>query len=189
MPQQYHAADNETGLEVSITGDFPPDPDDRVRIARTSNLFTRLMSTILSTENDYERRERFRAIETQLEMADALIRGDVSEVQELMRNTLKSMGVTDEQLRDAQEQFKSQLEAMGGDLSAIEMMFGGGASETEDVATEPDESGPGPLDDISLDDLTIDDLPKPEPGGSEPESADDEPSEEGDAATDKAEER
>ena len=82
MAQQYHAADHDSGLEVTITGDFPPDPDERVRMARTANLFTRLMSTVLTTENDYERRDRFRAIETQLEMADALIRGDVTEVQE-----------------------------------------------------------------------------------------------------------
>lgn len=176
MAQQYHAADNETGLEVSVTGEFPEDPDDRVRIARTTNLFTRLMSTILSTENDYERRERFRAIETQLEMADALIRGDVSEVQELMRNTLKSMGVTDEQLSSAQEQLRSQLEAMGGDLSAIEMMFGGSGPDSAEGA-EPLAAGmPGPLDDVSLDDLTIDDLPKPERSEADEDVAGDEPS-------------
>ena len=74
MPQEYQATDSATGIEVSITGEFPSDPDDRVRIARTANLFTRLMATILSTENEYERRERFKAIETQLELADALIR-------------------------------------------------------------------------------------------------------------------
>ena len=38
MPQQYHAADPNSGLEVTVTGDFPDEPDDRVRIARTSNL-------------------------------------------------------------------------------------------------------------------------------------------------------
>ena len=172
MPQQYHAADNETGLEVTITGEFPPDPEDRVRIARTSNLFTRLMSTILVTENDYERRERFRAIETQLEMADALIRGDVAEVQQLMRGTLKSMGVTDEQLSEAQAQFRSQLEAMGGDLSAIEMMFGGPASEPGEVTPGTEQGIAGPLDDVSLDDLTIDDLPKPDGGGADDSAPD-----------------
>jgi hypothetical protein len=169
MAQQYHAADHDSGLEVTITGDFPPDPDDRVRIARTANLFTRLMSTILTTENDYERRDRFRAIETQLEMADALIRGDVTEVQELMRNTLKSMGVTEEQLGQAQEQFRSQLEAMGGDASAIEMLFGG-------TAGEPARSEPGPLDDVSLEGLTIEDLPQPESGGANDETPEDESS-------------
>jgi hypothetical protein len=169
MPQQYHAADHDSGLEVTITGDFPPDPDDRVRIARTANLFTRLMSTILTTENDHERRERFRAIETQLEMADALIRGEVTEVQELMRNTLKSMGVTDEQLGQAQEQFRSQLEAMGGDTSAIEMLFGGFAPESAP-------SEPGPLDDVSLEGLTIEDLPQPRSGGTDDETPEDESS-------------
>ena len=178
MPQQYHAADSDSGLEVTITGDFPADPDDRVRIARTANLFTRLMATILTTENDYERRERFRAIETQLEMADALIRGDVAEVQELMRNTLKSMGVTEEQLGQAQEQFRSQLEAMGGDASAIEMLFGGSAADETP-------SGAGALDDVSLEGLTIEDLPQPERGGTDDETPEDESSE----ATEEGEER
>lgn len=181
MTQQYHAADNETGLEVTITGEFPPDPDDRVRIARTANLFTRLMSTILSTENDYERRERFRAIETQLEMADALIRGDVSGVQELMQSTLKSMGVTDEQLSSAQEQLRSQLEAMGGDLSAIEMLFGGAGADPAEESEQLSEAAPGPLDDVSLDDLTIDDLPKPERGESDEDATGDEPSDDTEA--------
>jgi hypothetical protein len=183
MPQQYHAADHDSGLEVTITGDFPPDPDDRVRIARTANLFTRLMSTILTTESDYERRERFRAIETQLEMADALIRGDVTEVQELMRNTLKSMGVTEEQLGQAQEQFRSQLEAMGGDASAIEMLFGG-------TGGEPAPPEPGPLDDVSLEGLTIEDLPQPVNDGAADETPEDEtPEDELSAETEGDEER
>ena len=57
MPEQYIASDKNTGLEVAVTGTFPPHPDDRVRIARTCTLFTRLMSTILSTENDSDRRD------------------------------------------------------------------------------------------------------------------------------------
>lgn len=160
MAQQYHAADTDTGLEVQVTGDFPPDPDDRVRIARTTNLFTRLMATILSTENDYERRERFKAIETQLELADALIRGDTDEVQQLMRSTLTSMGVTEEQLREAQEQIRTQLESMGGDPAALDSLFGTGgegpsleglfgSGEDEPPASPPDD---GPLDDRPPDD-------------------------------------
>ncbi len=66
MPEQYVAKDNETGLEISVTGDFPEDPDDRVRIARTATLFTRLFSTILSTESITERRQRFRAVNLSL---------------------------------------------------------------------------------------------------------------------------
>jgi len=147
MPQQYHAADTDSGLAVEITGEFPSDPDDRVRIARTTNLFTRLMATILTTENDYERRERFKAIETQLELADALIRGDAAEVQQLIRSTLSSMGVTEEQLQQAQEQIRTQLESIGGDPSALDALFGGD-SEPDD---EPPEELP-PLDDRPLDD-------------------------------------
>lgn len=110
MPNQYASRDSRTGLEVQVTGEFPADPDDRVRIARTTNLFTKLMSTILATENDTDRRDRFRAIETQLEIAEALIRGDLDEVQQLMRETLHQMGVSDEQLQEVERQLREQFE-------------------------------------------------------------------------------
>ncbi len=64
MSDQYVAADKRTGLEVSITGNFPDQPQDRIRIARTANLFTRLTSTILEMEQESERREAFIAVET-----------------------------------------------------------------------------------------------------------------------------
>lgn len=115
MPQQYVASDSTTGLQVQVTGEFPEDPDDRVRVARTTNLFTRLMATVLATTNDTERRERFRAIETQLEVADALIRGDLAEVQRLVRETLHAMGISDEQLREVERQLRDQLRTIGGD--------------------------------------------------------------------------
>jgi hypothetical protein len=114
MPQQYVATDSRTGLQVTVTGDFPEDPDDRVRIARTSTLFTRLMATILSTENATERRERFRAVETQLEIAEAVIRQDGAEVQRLLRDTLAQMGVTEEQMSDFEEEIRRRLREMGG---------------------------------------------------------------------------
>lgn len=98
MTEQYVASDKRTGLEVAVTGQFPPHPDDRVRIARTTQLFTRLMSTILSTPEDSVRRERFHAIETQLELADALVREDMPEVQRLIRTTMERMGINKEQL-------------------------------------------------------------------------------------------
>ncbi len=99
MPDQYVATDKRTGFEVSVTGDFPEHPDDRMRIARTTTLFTRLMSTLLQRD-DTQRRLGFRAIETQLELADALIRQDHDEVQRLVRETLTSMGVGEDQLRE-----------------------------------------------------------------------------------------
>ena len=114
MADQYVASDSKTGLEVTVTGAFPPDPEDRVRIARTCTLFTRLMSTILSMEDATPRREGFRAIETQLEVAEALMRRDLNEVERLMRDTLASLGITEEQLREVQEQIRRQLEDMGG---------------------------------------------------------------------------
>jgi hypothetical protein len=98
MAEQYHSTDKRSGLEVAITGEFPAHQDDRIRIARTTNLFTRLMSTILITENEFERRERFAAIETQLEVADALIRQDFDEVGNLLRATMSRMGISQEQL-------------------------------------------------------------------------------------------
>ena len=116
MPEQYAATDKRTGLEVAVTGEFPPHHDDRIRIARTTTLFTRLMSTLLSTENANARRERFMAVETQLELADALIRQDTEEVQRLMRATLERMGVTPEQLDEMARQLLDQLRDGGGDL-------------------------------------------------------------------------
>jgi hypothetical protein len=113
VPEQYAANDKRTGLEVALTGEFPPLPDDRIRIARTTNLFTRLMSTILSTENETERRQGFQAVEMQLEMADAMIRQDMAEVQSLVRQALEKMGVTDEQLRQVEEELRKHLGDMG----------------------------------------------------------------------------
>ena len=136
MPQQYVASDSRTGLEVQVTGNFPGDPDDRVRIARTTNLFTRLMATILATEGEGERRERFRAIETQLEVADALVRGDLPEVQRLVRETLRAMGVTDEQLRDVERQLREQMERLGNE-GGLAGLFGGDEPEPPPVEDEP----------------------------------------------------
>lgn len=99
MADQYVARDRETGFEVTVTGEFPEHPDDRMRIARTTTLFTKLMSTLLQRDES-QRRMGFRAIETQLEIADALIRQDHAEVQRLVRETLTSMGVSEDQLRE-----------------------------------------------------------------------------------------
>jgi hypothetical protein len=116
MPEQYAATDKRTGLEVAVTGDFPAHPDDRMRIARTTTLFTRLMSTILATENETERRERFHAVETQLELAEALIRQDMEEVNRLMRSTLERMGVTPEQMDEMARKLLDQLREGGTDF-------------------------------------------------------------------------
>ncbi|MGK2965058.1 MAG: hypothetical protein ACSLFM_05580 [Tepidiformaceae bacterium] len=112
MPEQYVTSDKRTGLEVAVTGEFPSHQDDRIQIARITNLFTRLMSTILGTENDTQRRERFTAIGTQLEVADALIREDVEEVQRLLRETMGKMGITPEQLDELTRRI---VEELGGD--------------------------------------------------------------------------
>lgn len=112
VPEQYVASDKRTGLEVAVTGEFPPHHEDRIRIARTTTLFTRLMSTILATENETQRRERFLAIETQLELAEALIREDFDEVQRLMRQTMEKMGISKEQL---DEMTRRILEQFGGE--------------------------------------------------------------------------
>lgn len=140
MPQEYNATDPRTGLQVTVRGEFPSDPEERVRIARTSNLFTKLLSTILTTENTTERRERFRAIETQLEIADALIRGDVGEVQRLLRDTLGQLGVTDEQMQQVEAELRRQIEAMGGELPPeLRGLFG-------------NDDDPPPDEDVPLDD-------------------------------------
>ena len=114
MPEQYAATDKRTGLQVTVTGDFPPDPDDRVRIARTSTLFTRLMATILDMDSQTERREGFRAVETQLEVAEALLRRDLEEVQRLIRSTIEAMGMTEERLAEIEAELRRHLEEFGG---------------------------------------------------------------------------
>ena len=121
-----------------------------MRIARTSNLFTKLMSTILTTDNDYERRERFKAIETQLEVAEALIRGDMVEVQRLIRSTLEQMGVTEEQMREVERQLREQLSSLGRDDLGV--FFSSDEAVGEDAI-----EGDTPLDDAGLDDASDED--------------------------------
>jgi len=112
--EQYVAHDTRTGLEVAVTGQFPEDPDDRVRIARTTTLFTRLMSTILDMDSGTQRREGFRAVETQLEVAEALMRGDLEEVQRLIRDTMNAMGVTEDQLGEIERELRRHLGGLAG---------------------------------------------------------------------------
>jgi DNA/RNA-binding domain of Phe-tRNA-synthetase-like protein len=114
MPDQYVATDKRTGLEVAVTGDFPNHPDDRIRIARTANLFTRLVSTILSMGQETERRDAFVAVETQMELADALIRRDMTEVQRLVQQTLQKLGIDAEQMRAIEEELRRRLNELGG---------------------------------------------------------------------------
>ncbi len=120
MSDQYVAADKRTGLEVSITGNFPHQPQDRIRIARTANLFTRLTSTILEMEQESERREAFIAVETQMELAEALIRRDGAEVQRLLEDTLKRMGVSPDQMQDIEEEIRRRLGDLGTDLPSTD---------------------------------------------------------------------
>ena len=131
MPHRYVATDKRTGFEVSVTGEFPEHPDDRMRIARTTTLFTRLMSTLLEKE-ETQRRLGFRAIETQLELADALIRQDHAEVQRLLRETLATMGVDEQQMHDLAE----RLLDMGGVDPAVRREL------ARAFGFEPDDSSP-----------------------------------------------
>src|SRR5688572_4935059 len=112
MPEQYVATDKRTGLEVAVTGNFPDHPQDRIRVARTTNLFARLTSTILSMDQESERREAFIAVETQLEMADALIRRDQEEVQRLLQETLQKLGISPEQMSEIENEIKRRLGGM-----------------------------------------------------------------------------
>jgi hypothetical protein len=116
MPrEQYVATDKRTGLEVAVTGEFSDDPQDRIRIARTSNLFARLMSTILEMDSQSQRRDAFIAVETQMELADALIRQDMEEVQRLLQDTLQKLGITPDQMKEIEDEIRRRLGDMGGD--------------------------------------------------------------------------
>lgn len=100
MPQQYTATDTRTGLQVTLQGDFPPDPDDRIRIAATTNLFTRLMASVLATENATDRRGLFRSLEMALEWADAAARQDAERMGEVIQRFLNELGITPEQIQE-----------------------------------------------------------------------------------------
>lgn len=108
MSEQYIASDSRTGLEVAVKGEFPPHPDDRVRIARTTNLFTQLMATILGSDNESERRELFVSLETALEIADALARRDMARVGDLVQSFLTKHGLTPEQLQQMMQELGMQ---------------------------------------------------------------------------------
>ena len=146
--ERYVATDRRTGMEVAITGEFPADSSERVRIARTANLFTRLLSTILSTENSVERKERFRALETVLEVADALIRGDQREAQQILRGMLLRMGMTEDQLREAGQQMREQFEQatgqrLEGEAGALFGIFEGEPTDqTQNDSPTPGEDVP-----------------------------------------------
>lgn len=114
MPQQYNAKDTRTGLEVLITGEFPPDKDDRIRIAATANLFTRLMGTILATDDAGERRTLFRSLETALDWADAAARQDAAAMGLVMQKLLGELGITQEQLEEMIKKFQE-----GGGLDGL----------------------------------------------------------------------
>jgi hypothetical protein len=118
--EQYVATDKRTGLEVAITGEFSDDPQDRIRIARTSNLFARLMSTILSMSSQSERRDAFVAVETQMELADALIQHDMEEVQRLLQDTLQKLGITPDQMKEIEDEIRRRLGDLGEDQPPTE---------------------------------------------------------------------
>ncbi|MYD73866.1 MAG: hypothetical protein F4Y11_06380 [Chloroflexi bacterium] len=178
MTEQYVARDKNTGFEVSVTGDFPEHPDDRMRIARTTTLFTRLMSTLLQRD-EAQRRIGFRAIETQLELADALIRQDHAEVQRLVRETLTSMGVSEDQLRELAQRL---AEAGGLDPRVAQELsrafgFEGDALEVEaEPADDPSDDEGAALDPKimqQLEDLLADSDIQSDGPQSDPEAQDD----------------
>lgn len=109
MADQYVATDKDSGLEVAITGTFPPVPEDRIHLARTANLFTKLLAAGLATSNDSERRELFTHLEAQLELAAALVKQDFAEVTRLMQEMLARIGLTPERMQEMAKEFGEQM--------------------------------------------------------------------------------
>ena len=167
MPEQYVATDKRTGFEVQVTGDFPEHPDDRMRIARTTTLFTRLMSTLLQRDES-TRRMGFRAIETQLELADALIRQEHGEVQRLIRETLENMGIGMDALSDLADRLAdaSQLDpAMKQELRRALGIDASGEDGDGDGTIEAEAAlDPKVLDEIrsALEGIELPDPPPPD---------------------------
>lgn len=155
MPEQYVATDKRTGLEVAVTGEFPPHHDDRIRIARTCTLFTRLLATILSNTSESDRREQFVAIETQLEVAEALIRGDLAEVQRLLQQTMERMGLGPDELDEVARRILKEFGEEGtpdlGNISDIRPDPPLPPLDDIDIDLPPDD-GSGKDDDTPLDD-------------------------------------
>jgi hypothetical protein len=109
MADQYVATDKASGLEVAITGQFPAAPEDRIHLARTANLFTRLLAAALATSDERMRRELFTHLESQLELAAALIKGDFEEVRRLLQQMLTRMGLTPEKLEEMARELSERL--------------------------------------------------------------------------------
>ncbi len=152
MPEQYVATDKRTGFEVQVTGDFPEHPDDRMRIARTTTLFTRLMSTLLQRDES-TRRMGFRAIETQLELADALIRQEHGEVQRLIRETLENMGIGMDALSDLADRL--------ADASQLDPAMKQELRRALGIDASGDEDGDGPIEgeaEAALDPKVLDEI-------------------------------
>lgn len=156
MPEQYVATDKRTGLEVAVTGEFPPHHDDRIRIARTCTLFTRLLATILSNESESDRREQFVAIETQLELAEALIRGDLAEVQRLLRQTMERMGMGPEQLDEVARRIIREF----GEEGPPDLRNLGDLRDLRDLRGPGDSGPPLPPDDEEDDDAPPPSIPR-----------------------------
>jgi hypothetical protein len=49
-----------------------------------------------------------------MELADALIRHDMEEVQRLLQDTLQKLGITPEQMREIEEEIRRRLGELGG---------------------------------------------------------------------------
>jgi hypothetical protein len=75
------------------------------------------MATILGTDNESERREGFMAVETQLEMAEALVRQDQEEVRRLVLEMMQRMGITQEQIDEMAQRIMEEIRKAqeGGD--------------------------------------------------------------------------
>jgi hypothetical protein len=64
-------------------------------------------------DSQSQRRDAFIAVETQMELADALIRQDMEEVQRLLQDTLQKLGITPDQMREIEEEIRRRLGDLG----------------------------------------------------------------------------
>ena len=66
-------------------------------------------------QSQVERRDAFIAVETQMELADALIQHDMEEVQRLLQDTMQKLGITPEQMREIEDEIRRRLGDAGTD--------------------------------------------------------------------------
>ena len=97
-------------LQLLEQAHLPCETPRNARQVRDSAGFVGALHRYVAGTPLYERIEAIRDTRA----AEALMRGEMQEVQRLVRETMHSMGISEEQLREFEEQIRKQMEGLGG---------------------------------------------------------------------------